>query len=113
MLKGILVETGKEPKVVEIEDTLQNLQQLVEGRIEVLSIRNDGNRSIDFIFNEECKFLYEDVNKFLIYSNGYYDYLAGNIFVIAADETTGEFVSLTDEEIEYYQTYMLDDALFL
>ena len=115
MLKGIFVEDGKDPVVMEIEDTLENLQMLVEGRIEVLSIRTNTEtyRSIDFIFNEEGKFLFEDANKFIVYPNGYYDYLCGNIFVVAADESTGEFVSLTEEEIEYYMTFMLDDYLFI
>lgn len=113
-MKGIFVGTGKEPFVIEFEDTLNNLQALVGGRIEVLSIKEkENNRSIDLIFNEECKFLFDEVNKFYVFPNGYYDYLSGNIIVVAADESTGEFCSLTDEEVEYYLTFMLDDKLFL
>ena len=112
-LKGIFIGTGKEPFIIEFEDKLNNLQALVGGRIEVLSIKEKEDRSIDLIFNEECKFLFEEVNKFLIFKNGQYDYLSGNIICIAADETTGEFTSLTDEELEYYMTYLLDDKLFL
>ena len=115
MLKGFLLETNQEPKIIEIEDTLENLQQLVDGRIEVLSIKTDEEkcRSIDFIFNEECKFIFQEVNKFLVYPTGFFDYLSGNIFVVAADESTGEFVSLSEEEIEYYKVFLLDDVLFL
>lgn len=115
MLKGILLKPEKEPEIIEIEDTLENLQKLVEGRIEVLSIRTDVDkmRSIDLIFNEECKFLFEDANKFIVYPSGLYDYLSGNIFVCAADEETGEFVSLSEEEIEYYQYFLMDDYLFI
>jgi hypothetical protein len=112
-MKGIFVGTGKEPFTIEFEDTLNNLQALVGGRIEVLSIKEVGDRSIDLIFNEECKFLYEEVNKFYVWPSGHYDYLSGNIIVLAADESTGEFCSLTDEEVEYYLTFMLDDKLFL
>lgn len=112
-MKGIFVGTNKEPFIIEFDDTLNNLQALVCGRIEVISIKTTENRSIDLIFNEECKFLYEEVNKYIIFNNGNYDYLSGNILCVAADETTGEFDSLTEEEIEYYMTFLLDDKLFL
>ena len=112
-LRGIFVGTNKEPFEVRFNDELNNLQSFVGGRIEVLSISNTDNRSIDLIFNEECKFLFEEVNKILIYKNGMTDYLSGNILVVAANELTGEFVSLTDEEIEHYLTFMLDDRLFI
>ena len=112
-MKGIFIGTGREPFIIDFEDELNNLQALVGGNIEVLSIKEKGNRSIDFIFNEECKFLFQEVNKFYIFPNGFYDYLSGNIICVAANLETGEFESLTDEEIEYYMTFLLDDKLFL
>jgi hypothetical protein len=98
---------------MEVEDELQNLQSLVGGRIEVMSIHTKDNRSIDFIFNEEGKFLFEKPNKLLLFKNGLFDAILGNIIVVAADEETGEFTSLTDEEIEEYSTFLLDDILLL
>ena len=112
-MKGIFLGTGKEPFTIEFDDELNNLQALVGGRIEVLSIKEKGDRSIDLIFNEECKFLFEEVNKWYVWPTGHYDYLSGNIICVAADETTGEFDSLTDEEVEYYLTFLSDDKLFL
>ena len=35
----------------------------------------------------------------------------GNILVVATNETTGEFESLTEEEIKFYLTFLLDDKL--
>lgn len=112
-MKGIFIGTGREPFIIDFEDELNNLQALVGGNIEVLSIKEKGNRSIDLIFNEECKFLFQEVNKFYIFPNGLYDYLSGNIICVAANLETGEFESLTQEEIEYYMTFFLDDKLFL
>lgn len=112
-MKGIFIGTGREPFIIDFEDELNNLQALVSGNIEVLSIKEKGNRSIDLIFNEECKFLFQEVNKFYIFPNGLYDYLSGNIICVAANLETGEFESLTQEEIEYYMTFFLDDKLFL
>lgn len=114
-LRAIMVATNKEPFVIEIEDSLNNLQSLVNGRIEVFSIKTDEKnyRSLDFIFNEEYEFLYDEVNKTVICKNGYVVNIKGNILLVAADESTGEFVSLTDEEIDYYKTFLLDDKLFI
>jgi hypothetical protein len=113
-MRGIFVNSGKEPFEIQFEDTLENLQSLVDGRIEVFSIHYDEEkeRSIDLIFNEEGKFLYSEVNKYLVFSTGYVDDIRGPIICIAADETTGEFDSLTDEEMEIYLTMLKDDKLF-
>lgn len=114
-MRGIFVGTGREPFEINFEDTLENLQSLVDGRIEVLSIKTDEKnyRSIDLIFNEECKFLFNEVNKIIVYSTGFMDDLRGNIICVAADESTGEFTSLTDEELAYYLTFLKDDKLFI
>lgn len=110
-MKTIFVGTGKEPFVMEFEDELQNLQALVGGRIEVLSIRSGEERSIDLIFNEECKFLFEEVNKWLVFPNKSKDYISGNIICLAADETTGEFDSLTDDEVKFYLEELSKDKV--
>lgn len=112
-MRGIYIAPGKEPFEINFDDTLNNLQSLVAGRIEVLSIKEEKNRSIDLIFNEECKFLFQEVNKWYIFKNGLYDYLSGPIICVAANEETGEFDSLTDEELKYYLTFLQDDKLFL
>ena len=51
-MKILFLGTGYNPFVMEVEDELQNLQSLVGGRIEVMSIHTKDNRSIDFIFND-------------------------------------------------------------
>ena len=98
-MKAIFVAPNMEPFVVEFEHKLESLQSLVGGYIDMLSIKSANNRSIDIVFNDECKFLFEDVNKWIVYSSGEKDYLSGNLLLVAVDETTGEMDSLTDEEI--------------
>ena len=112
-MKGIFVGTNKEPFAVEFEDTLNNLQALVSGRIEVFTIKTEKSRSIDFIFNEEYEYLFEEINRTIICKDGYMIHIKGNIVVVAANEETGEFESLTEDEINYYLTFMLDDKLFI
>lgn len=110
-MKTIFVGTGRKPFVMVFEDELNNLQALVGGRIEVLHFHTEGTRTIDLVFNEECKFLFDEVNKRIFYSSGYKDYISGNIVIVAADEETGEFDSLTDDEVKFYLKEFEKDTL--
>lgn len=110
-MKTIFVGTGREPFVLEFEDELQNLQALVGGRIEVLHFHTEGTRTIDLIFNEEYRFLFDEVNRWIVYPGGEKDFISGNIIVVAADEETGEFDSLTDDEVKFYLEELSKDTL--
>lgn len=101
-MRTIFVGTDRKPFVMEFEDELQNFQSLVGGRIEVLHFHTEGNRTIDLIFNEEYRFLFDEVNRWIVYPGGEKDYISGNIIVVAANEETGEFDSLTDDEVKFY-----------
>ncbi len=110
-MKTIFIGAGRKPFVMEFEDELNNLQALVGGRIEVLHFHTEGTRTIDLIFNEEYRFLFDEVNRYIVYLGGEKDYIAGNIVVVAADETTGEFDSLTDDEVKFYLKEFEKDTL--
>lgn len=112
-MKCIFVGINKEPFIFEMEDVLENYQSLVGGNIEVMSIHEKGTRSIDIIFNEEGKLINLELNKFIVFPNGSYDAIMGNIIIVAADMTTGDFVSLTDEEVNWYKNMFLDDYIFI
>ena len=112
-MKLIFVGTDKEPFVLDMEDELNNFQSLVGGLIEVYTIKTNNNRSIDFIFNEEYEYLFNEINKTVITKEGYVINVKGNILVVATNETTGEFESLTEEELKFYLTFLLDDKLFI
>ena len=112
-MKLIFVGTDKEPFVIDMEDELNNFQSLVGGLIEVYTIKTNNNRSIDFIFNEEYEYLFNEINKTVITKEGYVINVKGNILVVATNETTGEFESLTEEELKFYLTFLLDDKLFI
>ena len=111
-MKAIFVGEKNNPFVIEFNDELENYQSLVNGNIEVLSIHTKGTRSIDLIFNEEGKFLFETPNKYISFGK-HVDDIRGNIICVAADETTGEFVSLTNEEIAWYLNWLQDDVYII
>ena len=89
-IKILYKRVGREPEVVEIENTLQAMQSLVGGFIEVIPYDY-----YELICNEEGKLegLYPNV--------GFdYDVINGNFFIANDDYETGDFASLTDKNIE-------------
>ena len=90
-LKILYKEVGKSPEVIEIEDTLEAKQKLVNGLIEVVPYIDD----MLLICNEEGKILKMHPNLDFTY-----DYIAGNCFVVGDDFENAGFRSLTDEEIK-------------
>lgn len=90
-LKILYKEVGKTPEVIEIEDTLEAKQKLVDGLIEVVPYIDD----MLLICNEEGKIL-----KMYPNLDFTYDYIAGNCFIIGDDFENAGFRSLTEEEIK-------------
>lgn len=90
-LRIVLKKVGKNPEVMNIENTLEAKQKLVDGLIEVVSITNE----ILLICNEEGKL--DNLPPNLLFD---YDYIAGDCFFIGDDYKNGDFKSLTDEQIE-------------
>ena len=90
-LRILLKKVGKEPKIMNIENTLKAKQKLVKGLIEVISI----NKNILLICNEEGKI--ENLKPNLKFE---YDTIVGDCFFIGDDFENAGFRSLSDEEIE-------------
>lgn len=90
-IRIVLKKIGEEPKVMNIKDTLEAKQKLVNGLIEVVPVTDD----ILLICNEEGKL--ENLLPNLVFD---YDYIAGDCFFIGDDFENEGFKSLTDEQIE-------------
>lgn len=90
-LKIVFKAVGEEPKIMEIDNTLEAKQKLVGGLIEVVPYKND----LLLICNEEGKITNLKPNlKFD------YDYIVGDCFVVGDDYENGDFKSLTEDEIK-------------
>ncbi len=101
--KVLLVEPEKKPRVVEIDDTLEALQELVGGYIEAIYPFED---EVALICNEEGKITGLPLNRALYSDEGeMYEIIAGNFFIIGAPEDSEDFTSLTEEQIEKYTEY--------
>jgi hypothetical protein len=93
-MKVLLVKPNKEPEVVEIENSLEAMQQVVGGFIEVTY--PDGNAGV-LICNEEGKLRGLPFNRDIGH-----DIIVGDFFICSSD-MQGNFISLPDKWIEYYK----------
>ena len=95
-IKGLLVEPHKLPKEIETENTLDNLQSLVDGYIECVYLQNDND--VVLICNDEGK-----INNMPLNRDIGYDIIAGPFFIVGNDYENADFKSLTDEQILKYK----------
>ena len=95
-IKVLIVEPDKEPYEQEIEHTLETLQSIVNGVIDIIEIE----KNVDLIINDEGKILNLEFNR--VIPN---DVIAGTFIV--AGQKNGETISLTEEQIEKYKKVFL------
>ncbi len=103
-LKVVFKEVGKEPVVMEIEDTLEAKQKLVGGLIEVVQYKDD----LLLICNEEGKLMNLKPN--LQFD---YDYIAGNCFVIGDDFENAGFKSVEENQIDSIKKDLEERSIIL
>ena len=80
----------------EVENTLESFQEIVGGYIEGYFTNIYG---VHFFCNEEGKFLNLEPN--LRFCG---DIICGTVFAVRSDDE-GEFVSLTDEDLDYFAAF--------
>ena len=103
-LKIVFKEVGKDPVVMEIDDTLEAKQKLVGGLIEVVPYKDD----LLLICNEEGKITNLKPN--LQFD---YDYIAGNCFIVGDDFENSGFKSVEENQIEGIKKDLEDRTIIL
>ena len=93
-IRVLIVEPNKEPYQKKIEHTLKNLQNIVNGYIEILQLEHN----VDIICNEEGKINGLPLNKVVDY-----DIIAGT-FIIAGHKDS-ETISLSRKQIKKCLNY--------
>lgn len=104
-------EANKGMEIREIGEELENLQAVVGGLIEVPFVNNAlRDRNIDLVCNDEGMFL--ELEPSLVLANGNTlkaeGIIWGTCFLVSHEGS--EFVSLTDEQIEYIKEITLEGA---
>lgn len=109
-LSVLLVEPGKCPKVIEIEDTLEAMQNIVGGDIEVYEPFDD---EIAIVCNEEGKVKGLPLNRAIYSDRGeLVDIIAGTFFVCYAPVDSEGFLNLPKELAEKYEEYFKEPESF-
>ena len=101
-IKGLLIKPDGNPEVVEVSNSLESLQSIVDGYIEMVCPPSHED-DVVIIANEEAKILGLEMNRPLKLGNGsWYDVVCGNMLLVRAPFDSEDFESLTDEQIKTY-----------
>ena len=100
IMKILVKEPYKEARVVEVVDKLENLQEIVGGYIEV--VEHPTVKRVDIVCDEEGMLKGKEGN---FYLPEYQDCIKGTCFMTSYDDE-GEFIGLTDEQIEKCKEYI-------
>ena len=101
-VRVIIVEGGKKPYEMELENSLAAMQHCVGGLVESV-YEQGGPGQCALICNDEGKLLGLPLNRALRDEEGQiYDVIAGTFFICGAPEDSENFTSLTDEQVAYW-----------
>lgn len=101
----IFKKVNCEPRIIEVDNTLEAHQELVEGNIEIVAL----DSKTDLVLNEEGKIYGLPINGYFASDNRILDCIAGNYFICGHRD--GEFISITDRQIKKYLA-MANDGVF-
>lgn len=104
MLKILVYPVGSEPRVQEIEGSLESMQQAVGGDIQMVNLGAisgiDELAAYDLVCNEDGKIEGLEPNRSFAY-----DIIAGQFFITKVN-SVGEEIPLTDDDIELITKYI-------
>ena len=104
MKKGVVIETTGTARVIELDDTLAQLQQAVGGYIEAVTLPNGATMWL----NEEGKINGLDHNQQaqFIFDRSFgpgVDVIVGNAVITGGPDEEGETLGLTNEQLAIYK----------
>lgn len=103
-IRVLVVEPGKDPEVRVIENSLEGIQQIVQGYIECVMLHDKAGEDLVLICNEEGKIRNLPMNAAVAEID---DVIFGTFLIASTDRD--EFASLTDGQIfEMNERFMLN-----
>lgn len=97
-IKVVLVEPKKQARVVEIDHSLESMQEIVGGYIETFQLDDE----VFIICNEEGKLNDLEPCRAIWHEGELIEIIFGTFFICAAPWDSEDFASLTDEQAEYF-----------
>ena len=105
-IRVLVVEPGKDPEVRTIENSLEGIQEIVQGYIECVTLHDKAGEDLVLICNEEGKIRNLQMNAIIPEID---DMIFGTFLIAGTDRD--EFASLTDEQIfEMNERFMLNNG---
>ena len=100
-IKVLFIEPHKYPRVVNLNDTLEDMQKLVGGDIEEYMPFDD---DVAIVCNEEGKLNGEELNRAIYGDDGHLlDIIAGKFFICYAPIESERFLSMPDDLLKKYE----------
>ena len=96
-MRVIMMEVLKPAEVKEIDGSLEGMQSIVGGSIELYCPFEE---EVGIIVNEEGKLFGLPENRIVSINDKIVDVLCGPAFIVNLDSEDGNFADLTDEQIE-------------
>ena len=110
-LTVLYIEPEKAPKEIEIDDTLESMQHLVDGYIEEFQPFED---DVSIVCNEEGKMLGKPLNRAVYDDKGnMIDVIAGSFFIVKSPYGSEKFESLPKPMIEKYKEKFKNPERFI
>ena len=107
----LLIQPGEKPALTEINGTLESMQKIVGGYIQILYPFDD---PIALVCNDEGKLLGLPLNRGLRDGCGQiYDVIAGTFFLCGAPQDTDHLDSLPEELVEKYSQKFAASEVFI
>ena len=98
----LLKQPNKRPRRITIENSISNMEKLVEGDIEVIE-----HKDVFLILNSSGKYLGLEPN--FEYEN---DLICGSFLIVGDDEINGDFNSLTTKQFrKYRKEFSLENSI--
>lgn len=111
-MKILRVDPGLYPQEAEINGSLESMQQLVGGLIQVIYPFRDAE--VALICNDEGKLLRLPFNRALRDERGAtYDVVAGTFFLCSASWDSDTFGSLSEDQVQEYMERFRHPELFI
>lgn len=109
-MRILVVEPEHRPEVKEIDGSLETMQGIVGGLIQVLYPFGE---PVALVCNDEAKLMDLQANRGLRDQNGQiYDIICGTFFICGAPTDSDSFASLTPEQIERYRERFYTPEMF-
>lgn len=108
-MKIVVVEPMENPIIKEIDGTLEEMQSIVGGLIQMIMIDNE----VALLCDDEGKLKGKPLNRALYMDDEIFDVIGGTFFICSAPTESDDFEGLTDEQAEFWRDKFWNPELYI